>query len=124
MLMASQAEGVEACETCAPGIGPAQSASSTISHQEECATNVTHQGKEADQVEEVEWRAATLCAQGTGSAIIASFTTLPPVTSVSNAPHLNDVCCSPSIRNHQGPRQREGGCVRHSQYKLTYLRVL
>lgn len=109
------------CEKCGLVIGHAQSASFIISHRGECATNVTPPGRVADQVAAavvvVEWAGkGTTCALVIGSAIIANSTTLPHETSVSNAPALNDVHCSPSTREHQGPRQREGGCATRNIY--------
>lgn len=92
------------CARCDQGIGPALSASSTISHPGACVTNAIPQGKVADQVVAVAAAVAaaawmevgTTCAQVTGSAIIASSITLPHETNASNAPALNDVDCSPS----------------------------
>lgn len=85
---------------CALEIGPAQSASFTISRRGACATSAIPRRKVDDQVvvvaaAAVAWRGTT-CALETGNATTASSTTLPLEISASDATTLNDVHFSPS----------------------------
>lgn len=84
------------CAKCALETGPAPSVSSTISRRGACATSAILLGKVDDQLV-VGW-IGTTCVQGTGNAIAASSTTLPPEISASSATPLNDVRSSPSTR--------------------------